>query len=121
VLLAGDGGRSQNCASYMGNGRGWLAGDWPSTGGLLNITVAAWTAGFHWWHSGNIMQMQNVSKYMLVLALCLVTQSAVGRGSVLTHVRQSVCRQNNSKCYRLIFMKYVKQADCGPEKKTSLR
>jgi len=31
--LAGDGGRCQNCAAYMGSGRGWLAGDWPSTGG----------------------------------------------------------------------------------------
>jgi len=25
----------------MGSGRGWLAGDWPSTGGVLNITAAA--------------------------------------------------------------------------------
>jgi len=50
ALLAGDqrmtGGRSQNCASYMGSGRGWLAGSWPSTAGVLNITAAAWTAGF---------------------------------------------------------------------------
>jgi len=52
--------------------RGWLAGDWPSTGGVLNITAAAWTAGFHWWRSGNITRTQNVSKCMLVLALCLV-------------------------------------------------
>ena len=44
--LAGDGGRSHNCAPYMGSERGWLAGDWPSTGGVLNITAAAWTAGF---------------------------------------------------------------------------
>jgi len=41
-------------------------------GGVLNITAAVWTAGFHWWHSGNKKQTQNVSKYMLVLALCLV-------------------------------------------------
>jgi len=34
--------------------------------------VAVWTAGFHWWRSGNIMRTQNVSEYMLVLALCLV-------------------------------------------------
>jgi len=39
-------GRSQNCAPYMGSERGWLAGDWPSTGGALNITAAAWTASF---------------------------------------------------------------------------
>ena len=29
--------------------RGWPAAD----GGVLNIIVAVWTAGFHWWHSGN--------------------------------------------------------------------
>jgi len=36
-------------------GRGWLAGDWPSTGGVLNITAADWTAGFQWWRSGDII------------------------------------------------------------------
>ena len=25
------GGRPQNCVPYMGSGRGWLAGDWPSS------------------------------------------------------------------------------------------
>ena len=45
----------------MASGRGWLTGDWPSMGSVLNITAAAWTAGF-----------QKVSEYMLVLALCLV-------------------------------------------------
>ena len=45
--LASDGGRSQSCAPYMGSGSGWLAGDWPSTRGVLNITAAAWPAGFH--------------------------------------------------------------------------
>jgi len=24
----------------MGSGRGWLTGDWPSMGGILNITAA---------------------------------------------------------------------------------
>jgi len=47
-----------------------LAGDWRVTGGVLNITAAAWTADFHWWRSGNITRTQNVSEYMLVLALC---------------------------------------------------
>jgi len=61
----------------MGNGRGWLAGDWLSTAGVLNITAAAWTAGFHWWRSGNITRTQNVSEYMLVLALCLVDSVVV--------------------------------------------
>ena len=61
----------------MGSGRGWLAGNWPSTGGVLNITAAVWTAGFQWWRSGDIRRTQNVSEYMLVLALlCLVTISS---------------------------------------------
>ena len=56
----------------MGTGRGWLAGNWPLTGGILDITAAAWTAGFQWWRSGDITRTQNVSEYMLVPALCLV-------------------------------------------------
>ena len=51
----------------MGSGRGWLAGDWLSTGGILNITVVACTAGFHWWCSGNITRTQNVSEYSTCL------------------------------------------------------
>jgi len=53
-LTGGWRGRSLNCAPYMASGRGWLAGDWPSTGGVLKITAAAWTAGFQWWRSGDI-------------------------------------------------------------------
>jgi len=41
ALLAGDrrvmGGRSQNFAPYMGSRRGWLAGDWPSTGAFSTL------------------------------------------------------------------------------------
>jgi len=37
--LAGDGWRSQNCAPYMGSGRGWLAGDWPSTGAFSTLLL----------------------------------------------------------------------------------
>jgi len=67
----------------MGSGRGWLAGDWPSTGGVLNIklTAAAWTAGFHWWRSGNITRTQNVSEYMLVLAVYLVALTTMTIGA----------------------------------------
>jgi len=76
VLLASDqwvtGGRFQNCAPYTASGRGWLAGDLASTGGVLNITAAACTMGFQWWRSGNITRTQNVSEYVLVLAVCLV-------------------------------------------------
>ena len=57
---------------YIASGRGWLAGDWPSTGGVLDITAAAWTAGFQWWRSGDMTRTQNVIEYMLVLALYLV-------------------------------------------------
>jgi len=73
-------GRSQNCAPYMGSGRGWLAADGRRRGGVLDITAAAWTAGLQWWRSGNITQTQNVSEYMLVLALCLVTLANNGSG-----------------------------------------
>jgi len=51
----------------------WLAGRRLAVdGGVVNITAAAWTAGFHWWRFGNITRTQNVSEYMLVLALCLI-------------------------------------------------
>ena len=56
----------------MVSGRGWLAGDWPLTDGVLNITAPAWTAGFHWWRSGNITRTQNVREYMLALDICLL-------------------------------------------------
>jgi len=42
------------------------------SGGVLNITAAVWTVGFPWWHSGDKKRTQNVSEYMLILALCLV-------------------------------------------------
>jgi len=50
---------------------GWLVTG-RRRGGVLSITVAACTAGFQWWCSGEITRMQNVSEYTLVLALCLV-------------------------------------------------
>jgi len=54
---------------------------WPVTGrrrgGVLNITAAARTAGFQWWRSGDITRTQNVSEYVLVLALCLCYRVAV--------------------------------------------
>jgi len=71
---AGDGGRPQNRAPHVGSGRGQPSGDRPPTGGVLNITAAVWTADFHWWRSGNKKRTQNVSEYMLVLAVCLVTR-----------------------------------------------
>ena len=60
------------CERPAGRGlRAPPAGDRRATG-VLNITAAVWTAGFHWWRPSNKKRMQNVSKYMLVLALCLV-------------------------------------------------
>jgi len=39
----------------------WLAGRWLAVdGGVLNITAAVCTSGFHWWRSGNITRTQNV-------------------------------------------------------------
>jgi len=46
ALLAADWRVTGAFSKYMGSGRGWLAGDWPSTRDVLNITAAAWTAGF---------------------------------------------------------------------------
>jgi len=39
----------------------------------FSFTAAAWTVGFQWWRSGDVTRTQNVSEYMLVLALCLVS------------------------------------------------
>ena len=50
------GGRPQNHAPHTGSGRGRPAAD----GGVLNITAAVWTAGFHCWRSGNKKRTQNV-------------------------------------------------------------
>ena len=58
--MAGDGGRSQNCAPYMGSGSGWLAGDWPSTGGILNITAAFCILE-------PVNNLQTVGKYPLIM------------------------------------------------------
>jgi len=62
-------GRSQNCAPYITSARGWLAGDWPSTGwgGCSQHYCGGLDPGFHWWRSGDITRTQNVSEYMLVL------------------------------------------------------
>jgi len=71
----------------------WLAGRWQ--GGVLNITAAAWTAGFHWWRSRSITWTQNVSEYMLVLALCLVMvfgRSSPYLAAVPNCYRLSVCK-----------------------------
>jgi len=88
ALLAGDwrvtGAFSKLRTAYVGCGCGWLASDWLLTGGVLNITAVAWTAGFHWWRSGNITRTQNVSEYMLVLALCLVLMAIIYRTAYAT-------------------------------------
>jgi len=67
---------SPSCERPAGRGlRALLAAEWRATGGVLNITAAVWTARVHWWRSGNKKRTQNVSEYMLVLALCLVFSS----------------------------------------------
>jgi len=82
--------------------RALLAGDWRVTGGVLTIArriwevgVAGWPVtgrrrgrsqrycggldcGFYWWRSGDTTRTQNVSVYMLVLALCLVVLIEAG-------------------------------------------
>jgi len=61
--------RYDDIVRTLGGLRALLAGDWPSTGGVLNTTAAAWAACFHWWRSGNITRTQIVSEYMLVYLL----------------------------------------------------
>ena len=75
---------------------------WPLTGGVLNITEAVWTAGFQRWHSGEIMRMQNVSEYMLVLAVCLVYFTVQHCRMIrAVNVRLKACEWDSSLiCYR---------------------
>ena len=80
------------------------AGDRPPAGGVLNITAAVWTAGFHWWRSGNKKRTHNVSDYMLVLALCLVhyVTTAPLPLQFLFHSRVVCCRVNchgDARCH----------------------
>ena len=72
------------------------ASDRPLMGGVLNITAAVWTAGFHWWRSGNKKRTQNVSEYMLVLALCLVVRAIMHRLSKDTNPLLSVILDHTS-------------------------
>jgi len=74
-----------------------LVGDWRVTGGVLNITAADWTAGFHWWRSGNITRTPNVSEYMLVLALCLVLTS--GQLNPLSNTASGYVHCVTFQCY----------------------
>jgi len=99
--LAGDGGRPQNRAPHTGSGRGRPAAD----GGVLNITAAVWTAGFHWWRSGNKKRTQNVSEYMLVLALCLVVfvAASVETKSVQRKHRNKNINHNSLPVHNKIF------------------
>jgi len=71
-------------------------------GGVLNITAAAWTAGFQWWRSGDITRMQNASEYMLVLALCLVQYC-------ITMVAQTLPQRMNG-CLLLVYAERTKTA-----------
>ena len=95
----------------MGSGRGWLARDWPSTGGVVNITAAAWTAGFHWWRSGNKKRTQNVSEYMFVLALCLAVINVR-----ITRMLADAQRDGRPAEYRWRPLRKFRYSPGGPEK-----
>ena len=71
---AGDGGVPRTARRIREAGAAGPPATGRRRGGVLNITAAVWTAGFHWWRSGNKKRTQNVSEHMLVLALCLVSQ-----------------------------------------------
>jgi len=62
----------------MRGARALLISDQQVTEAFSTLLRAACTAGFQWWRSGDITRMQNVSEYMLVLALCLVVIEFTG-------------------------------------------
>ena len=67
------------------------------------VTAAAWTAGFLWWRSGNKKRTQNVSEYMLVLALCLVLSSVVRVNWLSNKVWYTESRASGYECgHRII-------------------
>ena len=72
----------------MGSGRGWLAGDWPSTGAFSTLLrrpgLRASTGGV----LATKKRTQNVSEYMLVLALCLVNYV------IITMIRLIIIQEN---------------------------
>jgi len=71
ALLAGDWlvtGAFSKLSAVMGSWRGWLAADWPSTGGVLNITAVARTAGFHY---GGVLATQRERKMLAIASTCL--------------------------------------------------
>ena len=64
----------------------------------MNITAVVWTAGFHWWRSGNITRTHNVSEYVRLsvcrLSVTLVhpTQAVVIFGNISTAFGTSAIR-----------------------------
>jgi len=62
----------------MGSGRGWLAGDWPSTGAFSTLLRQSGLRA----SIGGVLATKSERKmyeYMLVLALCLVTNCLYSR------------------------------------------
>ena len=55
------------------------------------------TAGFHWWRFDNKKRTQNVSEYMLVLALCLVDRCTSTYSRRRAHWPRSICTASSRK------------------------
>jgi len=91
VLLAGDGSVLKIARRIWEVGVTGCPVTGHRWGGVLNITASAWTAGFHWWRSGNITRTHNVSEYMLLLAVGLVL--------VVTRLLHSNIVMNNTESF----------------------
>jgi len=84
-----------------------------ATGGVLDIAAVVWTAGFHWWRSGNKKRTQNVSEYTLVLALCLVCRLFSHMTEivlVIVHTHRKCTIGNCSfylRCYCIVILQYL--------------
>jgi len=73
--------RSQHCAPYIASGRGWLAGDWPSTGGgrcqhyCGGLDCGLPMAAF-WRHNANAKMLASTCLYSLCAWLMTVVVSS---------------------------------------------
>ena len=73
--LAGDGGAPKTARRIRQAGAAGPSATGRRRGAFSTLLLQSGMRAFHWWRSGNKKRTQNVSDYMLVLALCLVMRS----------------------------------------------
>jgi len=72
----------------MGSGRGWLAGDWPSTGAFSTLLRRPGPRASSDGVLATKSERKNVSEYVLVLALCLILIDVIN----VSVNRRFICR-----------------------------